>query len=277
METKTIKTSGALVLWDIDGADHSLSTVQQAWDWVGLAHRAPRPRSPAVALRVAVHNRAVAGAPRGSRRIEQAAEGLVVTETEPGARTVTHRHVLFATIDSTGAAVATDAGPDVDGDLTRRFVVALGQIDGRAISAALTETARALGAVALRPDGGVYWLPDAALATWRALVAGVESATNGAGRCYVVVTQGDADTVRCVADSFTREAEAALADVRAELEGGEIGTRAAQARARRLLSLAETAETYEAALGSSLAAIRARLEALSAEAAMAALTVDAAA
>lgn len=271
MTEQTIHTSGALVLWDVPGTDHPLATVRAAWSAAGLDRYAPRARTPDVALRHALHALAVAGSGRGARRIERAAEGLVVTETEPEARTVRHRHVCFAQL--VNDRPVTDAGPDADAALQAAHVAALSQLDGRAVSAALVDTARALGAVALRPDGGVYWLPAAELARWRALVAGVEAAAPGA-RCYVVVTQGDADTVRCVSDSFVREAEAALADVRAELEAGEVGARAAQSRARRLIDLAATAEAYETALGSSLLAIRQRLEALGAEAAAAALTAD---
>lgn len=268
---KTIHTSGALVLWDVPGTAHPLADVRDAWKAAGLERHAPRPRTPDVALRVALHGLTVTGAGRGTRRIERAAEGLVVTETEPEARTVRHRHVVFAQL--VNGTPTTDAGAAVDAALQAAHAVALSQLDGRAVSAALTDTARALGAVALRPDGGVYWLPAAVVPQWRGLVAAVESAAVGA-RCYVVVTQGDADTVRCVADSFTREAEAALADVRVELEAGELGEKATQGRARRLIDLAATAETYEAALGASLAAIRERLEALGAEAAAAALLAD---
>ena len=269
MNTRDLRdTTGTIALWET-APDFALDALKATFAAAGVEKAAPRARTPLAALRAAVQG--LYGV-RTGQRIAPLGDGYaVLTEHVDGdTRTVSTVQGLTVWIDEKGRLALSQE--ELRGDVTRAWEKAKTEVDGSTVSAALVEACAALGGVPLRKSGGVYWLPSFAGSQWSTLAKGVEAASAaGSARCYSVRTSGDPDSVRAIADSFVREADALAAAVEEEIVTGEVTGRAALNRAAKMADLMALAEKYEGVLGASLAAVKARIEATQGRAADTAL------
>jgi hypothetical protein len=269
MKTRDLKdTTGTIALWET-APDFALDALKATFKAAGVEKAAPRARTPLAALKAAVH--ALYGV-RTGQRIAPLGDGYaVLTEhVDADARTVSTVQGLTVWLDDKGRLALSQE--ELRADVSRAWEKAKTEVDGATVSAALVEACEALGGVPLRKSGGVYWLPAFAVAQWAALAKGVEAASaSGRARCYSVRTSGDPDSVRAIADSFVREAEALAAAVEEEIVTGEATGKAALNRAAKMADLMALAEKYEDVLGTALTAVKTRIEATQSRAADTAL------
>jgi len=264
MQTKNITTTtGVVALWETS-SDFSLQRVADAFASVGQGKAAPRKRTPLAALKAAMH--ALAGKATG-RRVAPMGDGyaLLVEHVDVAAKRVETSQGLTAWLETSPystALVLAANDPAALPELSASWAAEKEKVDGASVSECLVAACAGLGGIALRRSGGVYWLPASAADDWRRLAKGVEAASaGGTARCYAVSTGGDPESVRAIAESFVREADALVAESAAELDAGNVSGRVATARAARLADLVAQAEQYEKTLATSLADVKARVTA----------------
>jgi hypothetical protein len=264
MEAKNItRTTGVIALWETSN-DFVLQGVEDAFASIGHGAKAPNPRTPLAALKAAMGT--MTGKATG-RRIAPMGTGyaLLVEHVDDVAKTVETSQGLTVWLEKspiTTATVLNSNDPAALPEVQTAWNAAKAEVDGAAVSACLVEACAALGGIPLRTSGGVYWLPASAADDWRRLAAGIEAASaSRTARCYAVTTGGDPESVRAIAESFVREADALVAEAGAELDAGGVSGRVATARAARLADLVAQAANYEKNLATSLAEVRARIEA----------------
>jgi hypothetical protein len=121
------------------------------------------------------------------------------------------------------------------------------------VTACLVGVLSELGAVTLRPKGGIYWLPDSALPTWRLITDAVESSSvGGRNSVYKITHQFDGDSIRAVRDALLGEIERESERIMQEVDGGELGETALRNRAAEAESLQQKVREYERILGERL-------------------------
>lgn len=183
---------------------------------------------------------------------------------------------------SVGLKVKLDAGdqlefpPDArqnDVDLVRaahlRYLSAMTTTD---VSQWLVKLADGMGAVQLRRGGGIYFVPQKHMDTWRRYAAVVEKASNHQVWCIPAMRTNEA--VKAVLAAVAAEAEAGAEKLEQVLGDGSCGAVALANRADEVGGIKAKVTAYEELLGVSLDALRERLDRLRASLAAAALVAQ---
>jgi hypothetical protein len=214
---------------------------------------------------------------RTGQRLAPLGNGYAVMtdEVNEGTKRVTSTQGLTAWLEHdkvSGREVLRLSDESARADVEAARAQAATEVDGQSVSQALVAACESMGGVAMRRSGGVYWLPESARGKWETLAKGIEAASaGGRARCYSVQTSGDPESVRAIADSFTREADALAAAVEEEVLAGDLFGRSALTRAAKMADLFALAEEYERTLGIALAAVKERVEKAQSKAAHTAL------
>jgi hypothetical protein len=272
MQTSSIRATGAVVLFKATD-DMDLIGVDTAFASIGRGDLSPNPRTRLATIKAALT--ALAGIRKNQRivRLEDAEGYAVVNATASLKGGASAEQGLSAHVrDTEKGPVVTISDPAQRDRFALCLKAAKGQVDGDAVSTCVTQAIKALGGVALREGGGVYWLPDDAVEAWKTLGAGLEEACiRRAARAYTITTQGDPDSVRAFVDAFLREADALVSEVEDDLVHGSKGARAATNRAQSMSDLSDLAGRYEKTLGVGLTEIRTRIDKVQGQAAHTAL------
>jgi hypothetical protein len=240
----------------------------------------PADTTPASALRRAVADQA------GKRiKVQSMAHGAWALIRTPErdekaskvGRTVDPGVALTCRVDNATRTLVFDGNEQFDSlryDIERGYATHLDQLDAsQDLGGWLTDLALRLQGVAMRPRGGFYYLPPTAVDTWRQFVAVLQSV---APQCvvYELTLQGTESTIRAILDAAINEAEQATADLMEKINNGELGERALRARKDDCEKMTVKLENYEKLLGTSLDAIKVKVEQAGAVAMAAALIVS---
>jgi len=128
-----------------------------------------------------------------------------------------------------------------------------GTLSGAAVGQALVKLMAYFGGVALRPSGGIYWLPPNAMNQWMAVAQAVEeSATDDSeNQVYRLTTTMDEEAIRAVRDAITEEINAASEAMLEEVVGG-LGEEALKRRKEVAAGLHRKVTQYEGLLSATL-------------------------
>ena len=263
MRTETVNISGALVVPRMSD-DMEQQRLTDAFAAVGL--KGPEARTPLAAIKAALLDLSGRAAGQTAVRLKDA-EGYTVTQTEASlAEGVSATGTVSAyryedKTSPTGRRVKFD-GPD---ELREKFTAALraasGQVDRGDVVRSVVNALALMGATRVTENGGIYWLPDAALSRWETLSKGLEAASaTRSSRCYTIRTVGDADAIRAIAESFTAQVDSEIADVERDLAKDDVTERVREARVERIGAIQSRIAMYERELGTSLDALRQRAE-----------------
>lgn len=139
--------------------------------------------------------------------------------------------------------------------LRQRLNTHLGMITSTAVGNALVMILNHhLKGTCLRPNGGIYWVENGKLPTWRHVARAAEaSAVSGDTCVYCIEHRLTEETVRAVRDGICAEVRAEAAKISQEILSGELGGRALKARAAQAAELREKVKQYEALLSVGLA------------------------
>jgi hypothetical protein len=133
-----------------------------------------------------------------------------------------------------------------------------------------------VNAVSLRASGGIYFVPAGhAVDTWRRMVETLRTVSQHV--VYEVAALHTRTAVTAILAAVTREAEDVAVEMEAELIEKDLGVRALRNRVSKLDAVANKVSAYEGLLGSTLDTLRARLEALNTQMAVAIFSAEAAA
>lgn len=263
MRTETVNISGALVVPRMSD-DMDAQRLTDAFASIGL--KGPEARTPLAAIKAALLDLSGRAAGQTAVRLKDA-EGYTVTQTEASlAEGVSATGTVSAyryedKSSPTGRRVKFD-GPD---ELREKFLASLraagGQVDRGDVVRSVVNALALMGATRVTENGGIYWLPDAALTRWETLSKGLEGASaTRTARCYTIRTVGDADAIRAIAESFTAQVDSEIADVERDLAKDDVTDRVRDARVERIGAIQTRIAMYERELGTSLDALRQRAE-----------------
>jgi hypothetical protein len=156
--------------------------------------------------------------------------------------------------------------------VTTQFNRFLGYVRGQDVTECLVSLINHWGGTCLKPNGGMYWLPDSWLPQWEALAQVVSSAAMSvSGRLYQFRVARDAHTLRAVIDALTEEIEAEVCSIDQDVTSAELGHRALETRRRLANALASKVEKYESLFSLPLPKLRENLSRVELAAAQAAL------
>ena len=104
----------------------------------------------------------------------------------------------------------------------------------------------ALGGTRLRPTGAVYWVPGPKLDDWSSIARAVEAASDGRpSAVYVLRHRMDADAVRAVRDAIVAEVQGEAGRILDEVNAGDLGGKALEARRKQAKDLSDKVALYE--------------------------------
>jgi hypothetical protein len=129
-----------------------------------------------------------------------------------------------------------------------------------------------LGGTRLRPSGAIYWVPGPRLDEWADVARAVERAADGRpSSVYLLRHRLDRDAVRAVRDAVVSEVQSEADRICAEVNTGELGGRALEARKRQAAELRSKVLLYEDLLAVGLQGLHTAIDAADQAAATAAL------
>lgn len=248
-------TVGTIIYWRLRGPISSkmLSSV-----WGSLPESAsllPSATSPQRALRIAVDT--VAGKRLLVRPNPKGGWALVSeTVTEDQALS----HLVLLTVQITDGELEFHihpAGEPFKAHVKDAYAVALGRLSASDFSAWLTHKVLIgeLQATALRPNGGIYYLPAFSVARWEAIREALGDVSSH--EVFEIPAMRTDSAVEAILESLNEEATASMDQMFADLEG-ELGKRALKTRAARCEAVQKKVAGYAKMLGVSLDELSAR-------------------
>lgn len=266
--------AGATIWWALN-ARVDAATLRRVWDGAGLGVTLPPEPSAEQKLGRAI--RKIEGQHTICRPLARRGRWAVVEETVSGVgdtAQLLHRQSLSVWIQpgaltptfsewSPLAARILGVYQEQDGWYTRDD---LGLWFVKAVIATLYGTA-------LRPAGGVYYVPPQHVGRWQHVAQTIEAA--GAGVCYTMPTLQSADVTRAVLDALVRETSSTTEEWVEAITDGKLGSRALRARVADCEALQNHLSEYEGLLGSALDAVRAKVSDVSTQALVAAFAAEA--
>ena len=160
---------------------------------------------------------------------------------------------------------------------------ASGWVPNSSVSKSLTEIIESLGGVALRPNGGVYWLQQDVLDRWARISdvfeqASPESEESGPpNRVYALKVLADEQTARAVADMLADEVERDLSSIRDEIDDPDITPYRCERQLQKAAAMSGKVMRYRESLGPAFAKISESIELAAGEVARATLKASVAA
>ena len=252
-----LDVGGAVTFWSL--ADWSnRPRLQAAFAAIGLDAFVPDPRPAPACLKDALED--VLGGPRVLVRPLAARDGFAVVQEDRGVAANAYAIRLTAAVRGESDPVFDPWCPEAD-RVADAYHRQLGRVPAAQLSAALVKVVEALGGIRLRPGGAVYWVPGHRLDEWAAAGHAAESAAAGRPNAvYVLRHRLDADAVRAVRDAVVHEVRAEADRICLEVAGGDLGTRALEARQRQAGELRQKVLLYEDLLSVGLQGLHAAVD-----------------
>lgn len=270
---KTVKYNGITTFWSLtDNTDRGI--LRQSLTDLGRADLIPSPKKDTQALLRALHKefsgketviKSIKGTSgytvcAGGRTLDgrdQYTENLRVTFDENGA-------LVFKSETSSLGSLFCSAQDRVEAEFLRQR----GLVSSAALGTILSGAAHSLSGIALRPRGGLYWIPQAQKGQWEQIVSAIKEAGQD-NAVYCLQTTTDKSTVTAVCDSLVAQVKVKLDQLESDIEEGDLGKRALSTRKSEALELDRLLQEYEGILGTTLTSLRERAEHAEAAAAMA--------
>jgi len=252
------QSAGAVVWWELHGSINR-EALLAAWTQAGLnpAH-VTQEISDKEALKRAMEQL------KGKRMLVRPLGGgtysLVSERVQDDGIHADYTQDLTASFDDTGAVVFEPSDHAKIQQVRAEFAVQKSQLNARDISVMLLRFIKHSMAVALRADGGFYFVPPAGIPTFRAAAKVLRSIS--AHQCYEIPAMRSSEAVAAILDAVAHEAAYEIASMEAVLDAGEAGPRALRSQARNCEQAAAKVASYEGLLGTKLTELQAQLESL---------------
>lgn len=280
MNTQQIDVDGAVVYWSAGPTMRELlcARMQQ----LGLEPHMPDQRTDAACLKASMRDYCDARSNRRRGRDKllqprkrQKHNGFEVLDVERGEDGNDYRMDFAAKITDDGLIMVTRGYADAS-ELRRYFEQHKAQLTGAAVGQMLVSVLAQLGGTALRPSGGVYWIPGSVVRQWEAIANVVEecSAEQNRNSVYCITHQFNERSVRAVRDAIVEEITAASEGLVEEIRDNELGEEALTRRQLVAASLHARVSQYEQILGETLATLHEAIQ-VAEEAAASAIAVQA--
>lgn len=267
-----ISTAGAAVWWRLSGGLR-LGELTQAWEDLGL-DEGMLPKAPSAHTALARAAKELAG-PRTLIRCLQRG-GWAVVHERPQQDGLDY-NVSAQVHLRDGACLVTPEDFDLADTVKAAFARHQQEVTQTDVSSWLAGLMKACKAVSLRDTGGIYFVPRQSLGDWHWMVQAIRAASNHV--IFEMPCMRTDDAVRAIVDALTQEAEAEVAALSEELDKtieGEtkLGGRALDSRLAKADRVKEKVASYETLLGTGLATLHSKLDAVRAQLARARLATS---
>ncbi len=273
MQTQKLDIGGGVVMWNVDDSDRQ--KLEDGLEALGLSDLMPRPRTPKAILHEALKAR-YANSKVLVRPLDKRSAFTVVRE-DRGEATNEYINEIGAEVDDDGKITLTPYNSTDQWMIETAYENAAGVIPGINVTRLLVGALNGLYGIALKPSGGVYWLPEKRLARWSQIVKVIEDAAKESGKnnVFLLRSVADADAMRTVRAGIINDISRALEEITKDLEEGGLGELGLQSRVDRAKALHRKLKEYEGVLGESLSDVREKID-LAADAAASAIMIAAA-
>jgi hypothetical protein len=246
MIESTIQVGGGMAMWVLsEWSDRK--PLLAGLTAMGLEKYCPEPRTPPAALKDALSEIF----PLATQLVRPLKDktGFTVVEESRGNHTNDYHTLVTAKIDQNLQIEVSPYDAGLTAKIAGLYNTHLGLLRSMNVGAALVKLLANLHGTTLRPGGGVYWLPETAIAEWKELTEVIEPAGHGKpNSLYLLRTLMDADAVRTVGDAISGEVMREAARIQREIESGDLGERALESRKEEAQDLAEKVRVYESIL-----------------------------
>ncbi len=251
MPSTQVSATGAFVCWTLAAwTDHKILTDQLSA--IGLGGYVPKPPSPQVALHEALKE-ICASSDRLVRPLSEAAAYCVVKEKKVGRRNEyeTERTARIDPDVKDRVSLLFNPYDDVAKEVHKTFDAMQGRVASSALSTSLVAIVKRLHGTAIRPTGGIYWVPNPEL--FEPIAKAVEaSGLTGHHIVYIVGLHVNAQAVRLVKHAIEAEILAESQRLHEEISQADLGKKALENRCDYLSEMEKKVIEYEAILGESL-------------------------
>jgi hypothetical protein len=269
MVRSVLDVGGAVAFWAL--ADWTnRARLEAEFGVLGLAGLVPDPRPAPACLRAALDD--LFGGPRVLVRPLASRDGFAVVKEDRGLAANRYATDLTARVTGHPPALAFDPWDGRAVRVEEAYRAQLGRVPAAQVSTALVKAVEALGGIRLRPSGAVYWVPGPRLEEFAAAAGAVERAAESRpSSVYLLRHRLDRDAVRAVRDAVVHEVRAEAERICAEVNTGELGGRALEARHKQAGELRQKVLLYEDLLSVGLQGLHAAVDQADQAAATAAL------
>lgn len=272
--------AGAIVWWRLAGA---LRADDLAWSWAQAAlpeKWLPGATTPRAALGIAV--REITGPRRLARQLPDGSGYAIVDECpnpNVGVEPFIYETIGMVWHDEAGALrissdpfFASEAPGSARAILESSYAGALASIAQGGVGGWLAKLVGKLHGVPLRDTGGVYFVPRAHVETLSAIAGALRAAS--AHVVHTVPALRSEEAVAAILAAVQDDASSAALALEEKIAAGELGARGLRTVQAHVAELREKVSTYEALLGVSLEAMRARLADLDASSTLAIIAAE---
>lgn len=128
------------------------------------------------------------------------------------------------------------------------------------VASTLVEIIKTLGGVPLKPNGGVYWIPERAMVRWADAVAAIEKAGPG-NQVFTARTAMDDDAIRAVVSAIRADIGTEVQALAEQAQNGGDNKRSLASRQSKAEALLARVTDYEQLLGVTLQELKDGIEA----------------
>lgn len=264
-----LDVGGAVVFWSLaEWSDRN--RLIALFTPLGLASLVPEPRPAPACLRAALED--VLGGPRVLVRPLASKDGFAVVQEDRGLSANRYQTDLTARVTGDPPAPTFDPWDGRAPKIEAAYRSHMGRVSAVQLSATLVRVVESVGGTRLRPNGAVYWVPGPRLDEWADVARAVERAADGRpSSVYLLRHRLDRDAVRAVRDAVVSEVQTEADRICAEVNTGELGSRALEARKKQAAELRSKVLLYEDLLAVGLQGLHTAIDAADQAAATAAL------
>lgn len=264
-----LDVGGAVVFWSLaEWSDRD--RLAALFSPLGLEALVPEPRPAPACLRAALEE--VLGGPRVLVRPLASKDGFAVVREDRGLAANLYATDLTARVTGDPPAPTFDPWDGRAPRIEAAYRTHMGRVSAAQLSSTLVRVVESLGGTRLRPSGAIYWVPGPRLDEWADVAKAVERAADGRpSSVYLLRHRLDRDAVRAVRDAVVSEVQAEADRICAEVNTGELGGRALEARKKQAAELRSKVLLYEDLLAVGLQGLHTAVDAADQAAATAAL------
>lgn len=263
MQEQTIGIDGQIVFWNLSVSNRE--AIKTGLLDLGLSHYDVPIRSEVSALSHAVGDycKSHFGNSKDFRvenRRQPSKYGVDAVQINRGQESASDFEVLFGVKIENERIVKTNGYHGVDTwEIQGKYTRYRAEMPGTAVAKLVIEILREeYNGTALRPSGGIYWVPARYTAQYRDLARLVENSSldKDTNKMFRVNTRRDAETLRAVKEAIIAETEKETMDLMTEVNEGSLGKEALQRRQEVASLLRKKIEFYETDLGTSLDSLK---------------------
>jgi hypothetical protein len=245
--------AGSMTYWSL-GQQTDPDILQNGFLQIGFPDVAPAQRSWLASLKTALAEMFAKPEELIRPLKNKKRDGYTVVVEEKGVSENSYTREINASVDPDDGHVRITAGYADVAELQRLANHFRRVLPSSSVSASLTDIIGKLGGIAMKDNGGLYFIPEQSVSQWMNVRMVVEAAAVQPTENHVSVVPLEMNemTLRDIKRQICREMESAAEALRKDIAENELGDKALLNRAVRASQLRDRVRQYETILGEAL-------------------------